>query len=190
MRRLVAWILIVGSLATLGHVLAAAIGPTSGTRRVAAQVRWLDRASVRDEANALLAGFEATPTGLLSSYPGGYWPCDNVVGLAALHRADTLVDVPGTDAVQAAWTSRLDALRDQATGLLPHQTDAGGTALDGPRATSQTIIQTFWPEVDPALAARDYARYRDTFVVGSDSSGCASIRTTARPAVTPTPASS
>ena len=41
MRRLVAWILIVGSLATLGHVLAAAIGPTSGTRRVAAQVRRL-----------------------------------------------------------------------------------------------------------------------------------------------------
>jgi hypothetical protein len=100
----------------------------------------------------------------LEAYPGQSWPVDSVVAVAALRTADR---VSGADhaALIDRWLTRAGQLVDPATGLLPHRTDpASGRASEGPRATSQSIIQRFWPTVDPAGAARSYGRFRELFV--------------------------
>jgi hypothetical protein len=73
--------------------------------------------------------------------------------------------VPGVDELVAGWTARTAAVRDPATGLLPHRLDADGSVLEGPRASSQALMQAFLPDIDPGAAAADYRRFVAAFVV-------------------------
>lgn len=64
------------------------------------------------------------------------------------------------------WRSAAAELADPVTGLLPHRTRADGTTLAGPRGSSQSLIQTLWPDIDPLGAADSYRRFRGQFVDG------------------------
>jgi hypothetical protein len=84
--------------------------------------------------------------------------------MAALRTADAAA---GTDhrRLVERWRARAMALADREWGLLPHRVvPDSGVALDGPRGSSQSIIQRFWPIVDPQGAARVYRRFRAAFV--------------------------
>lgn len=105
----------------------------------------------------------------LKSYPGQAWPCDSVVGLAAIRLGDTLNRTDNGPLI-GRWLAAANARRDTATGLLPHTADAGS----GPRATSQVIILRFLPEIDPEGAVRDWTRFKELF--GSDILGIPGIR--------------
>lgn len=114
-------------------------------------------------AQQILYAVDSAPSGLVDSYPGRYWPCDNVVAMAAVQRVTRFAPVPGLAAAQERWLARIDRLRDPATGLLPHEVDADGRPLAGPRGSSQALIQAFWPDLSPA-AASDWDAFRRTFV--------------------------
>ncbi|MFV0450663.1 MAG: hypothetical protein ACK5LS_00220 [Propioniciclava sp.] len=120
-------------------------------------------ARVRAECTDIMADVEASPTGVLSSYPGGYWPVDTVVALAAVARADATVGVDGAAAGIAAWQEKVAPLRD-ANGLLVHRTAEDGTPIDSARGSSQSIIQVFWPDLDPAGAPAEWQRFHAAFV--------------------------
>lgn len=122
------------------------------------------RQRVRAQAERLADALAAAPSGYLESYAGQTWPVDNVVAAAALARADDLLGLPEVGRTVAAWPERVAATRDPGTGLLPHRVDGQGQTLDGPRATSQSLIQLFWPEIDPASAPEQWQRFVDTFV--------------------------
>lgn len=83
----------------------------------------------------------------LQSYPGRRWPVDNVVAAAALARAGRVFDEPEWVRTVSEW--RVSALQhtDPVLGLLPHEVDPAGSALDGPRGSSQALLQAFWPDV-------------------------------------------
>jgi hypothetical protein len=123
---------------------------------------------VRRDADVLAAAFtdvlDAGRSPFLEAYPGQSWPVDSVVAMAALRTADRAV---GTDhsALVRRWVARATELVDPGTGLLPHVTEPGtGRALEGARGTSQSIIQRFWPVVDPDGSGRSYARFKELFV--------------------------
>lgn len=121
--------------------------------------------ALRRRAEPLLQALAGSDTGLLESYPGQTWPCDTVVAVAALHEASRVVPLPGLDEVTARWLGQMEAIRDPASGLLPHRTTPQGQVLQGPRATSQSIIQAFWPTiVGRRQATADWLRFRRTFV--------------------------
>lgn len=129
----------------------------------------LDRADVARRAAAVDLAFRTSRTGFLASYPNQFWPCDSVVGAAALARAAVLLDRPRWLDTVRAWRETIGAAYDPATGLLPHRVDASGQALEGPRGSSQSIIQAFWPAITLALDDRPdpdvWSRFVDTFVV-------------------------
>lgn len=113
------------------------------------------------EADEIVRALAASPTGVVDSYPGQFWPCDAVVAMAAVRRTHAAV---GRDTPElAGWLAALDRLRDPDSGLLPHRIDATGDVLDPPRATSLSIIHTFWPELSPT-AAEDWASFRARYV--------------------------
>lgn len=124
---------------------------------------------VRRRAERLQDAFDASPTGLLESYPGQAWPCDSVVAMAALHRADRIVPLD-LDPTTRRWLTQVQVLRDE-RGLLPHRTTPAGRVIEGPRATSQVIIQAFWPDIQPLngpdgdATRRQWQAFVDTFVV-------------------------
>ena len=125
------------------------------------------RAAVRERAAPLVTALRDSPTGFLESYPGQRWPVDTVVAVAALARADRGVGVPGAAPLVTAWTARTAGARDPGTGLLPHRlgTDpARAEAGEGPRGSSTVLTVLFERDVDPAVAARDYATLTRRFV--------------------------
>ncbi|MGW5571898.1 hypothetical protein ACWEVD_11910 [Nocardia thailandica] len=108
--------------------------------------------------------FEAAGTPFLPAYPGQAWPVDSTVALASLRLHDRLLGDRFGPVVQR-WLREARARLDPATGLLPHRVSpTDGSPLKGARATSQTVIARFLPEIDAGFAAEQYARYRSEFV--------------------------
>ncbi|MFE3544192.1 hypothetical protein ACFXK0_14610 [Nocardia sp. NPDC059177] len=126
-----------------------------------------DPAEVRafsDRSAELAQAFTASPTPFLQAYPGQAWPVDSTVAIASLRLHDTLFDARFATVVEQ-WVGAARAHLDPATGLLPHQVSAAdGSPRTGARATSQTVILRFLPEIDPAFARQQYATYRDQFL--------------------------
>ena len=115
------------------------------------------RAEMSAQAEAVVAALAKTP--FPESYPGAAWPCDVVVALAAAHRADAVYPVADLEQVTKDWFVAAAEHRDPVTGLLVHQIGDQHS-----RATSQSIIQTFLPDIDPELAHREWARYKEHFL--------------------------
>jgi hypothetical protein len=64
------------------------------------------------------------------------------------------------------WLAGAGSRLDPRTGLLPHRVDPDdGQPLEGARGSSQSVIQRFLIDVDPAFARAQYLRFREQFVV-------------------------
>ena len=107
------------------------------------------------EARAILHAVDASSTGWIEGYPGAYWPCDTVAGLAAA--AEALPDEAAP--VVRRWLD-LTTPTDP-SGLLPHRVDANGKVLEGPHGSSQTLIQTFMPSLWAVVGQDDPGRWTD-----------------------------
>src|SRR5262249_6019969 len=103
------------------------------------------------DCDALAAAFgEAGP--FLPAYPGQAWPVDSPVAIAALRLHDRVL-APRYAAVVDGWIAAARRQLDPGTGLLPHQTEP---RVVGARASSQSVIQRFLPEIDPDWADGQY----------------------------------
>lgn len=127
-----------------------------------------ERSRIRQEADAISAALTASIEGsgspFLQAYPGGSWPVDTVVAVAAMVAADAAVGADHRRPIRR-WLASVPSFLDERTGLLPHRVDAGtGGILQGARGSSQSVIQRFWPAVDPDGAPASYRRYREQFL--------------------------
>jgi hypothetical protein len=114
---------------------------------------------------ALAAAFDAAPTPYLAAYPGEAWPVDSTVAVASLRLHDKLRP-PRFAGTVDRWLAGVRQRLDPATGLQPHTVEVGsGRPTSGARGTSQSIIQRFLVEIDPAFARSQYLRFRSQFVV-------------------------
>jgi len=126
--------------------------------RDAAEVQRFSQASAE-----LAAAFDAAATPYLQAYPGEAWPVDSTVAIASLRLHDHLL-TPRFQATADRWLRSVKARLDPATGLMPHQVAVDGSPLVGARATSQSMIHRFLPEIDAAFGREQYARFREQFV--------------------------
>ncbi|TWD79574.1 hypothetical protein FB561_0636 [Kribbella amoyensis] len=110
----------------------------------------------------IAAAFRTSKSPFLAAYPGQAWPVDSTVAMASLSLYDKLV-APRFVRTTAGWITAVKGELDPATGLLPHQVTPATT---GARATSQSMIQRFLVEIDPAFARSQYQLFRDAFVGG------------------------
>lgn len=114
--------------------------------------------------------FTDSETPFLQAYPGQAWPVDSTVAIASLRLHDHLFGggLPDRDrftTVIDRWVGQVRERLDPATDLVPHEVSVrDGSPLVGARATSQTVIHRFLPEIDPAFARDQYARFRERFV--------------------------
>jgi hypothetical protein len=129
-----------------------------------------DREDVRRRATTVEAALRGSSTGFLQSYPGQYWPCDTVVAASALAAAAVLLDRPDWLATVRTWRAGpLMQAADPVSELLPHRVDQAGQSLEGPRGSSQSVIQAFWPAIglalDGRLDAASWQAFRRWFVI-------------------------
>ncbi len=123
------------------------------------------REALLAEAQTVQRALLSSPTGVPPSYPDGYWPCDAVVAMAAVVRAHRVAGVPMEEQRLSHWRTTIGIARDPGTGLLAHRIGPAGEVREGPRGSSQAIIQAFWPDVDAEGAGAQWQRFATTFVV-------------------------
>jgi hypothetical protein len=112
----------------------------------------------------IAAGFDASPTPFLPSYPGQAWPVDSTVAVASLRLHDKLLS-PAYDVTVIRWLANVQARLDPATQLIPHTANVDtGEPTSGAQGTSQSIINRFLPEIDPEFARQQYTRFRTWFL--------------------------
>ncbi|GAA3239339.1 hypothetical protein [Dactylosporangium siamense] len=118
-----------------------------------------------EDSAALGAAFDASASPFLTAYPGQAWPVDSTVAVASLRLHDALLPARYAATVQR-WLGGVRDRLDPRTGLMPHRVSAEtGEPAEVARATSQSIIHRFLPDIDPAFAREQYLRFRDRYVV-------------------------
>lgn len=121
-------------------------------------------ANFQADTDSLAQAFSASPTPFLQSYYELAWPVDNTVAVAALSLHDKIL-TPQYAEVIAHWLQATQQRLDPATGLIPHQVHyATGQAVEGPRASSLSVITRFLLEIDPTFGYDQYQRYRQHFL--------------------------
>ncbi|MFF2085197.1 hypothetical protein ACFVVM_15580 [Nocardia sp. NPDC058176] len=117
-----------------------------------------------DRSAEIAQAFATAESPFLQAYPGQAWPVDSTVAIASLRLHDHLFDDRFTQVIDS-WVVQVKERLDPATGLIPHQVSPlDGSPHTGARATSQTMIHRFLPEIDPSFAAAQYARFRELFI--------------------------
>lgn len=128
-----------------------------------------DRADVERRAKVVSTALASSASGFLESYPGQFWPCDTVVAASGLASAQRLMPHKEWLTTLRKWRAATEPAVDSAHGLLPHRVTSSGAPLEGPRGSSQSIIQAFMPDVDLVLDgqldAGRWQRFREVFVV-------------------------
>lgn len=118
-----------------------------------------------DASTVLADAFDASASPYLAAYPGQAWPVDSTVAVASLRLHDTLLPARFDPTVRR-WLDGVRQRLDPRTGLLPHRVDlVSGAPAEVARGTSQSVIQRFLAEIDPAFARAQYLRFRELFVV-------------------------
>ncbi|MET8003550.1 hypothetical protein [Nonomuraea glycinis] len=117
-----------------------------------------------DDSAALGAAFDAAASPYLTAYPGQAWPVDSTVAIASLRLHDTLLPARFARTTER-WLQEVRRRLDPRTGLLPHQADPDtGDPIEVARGSSQSLIQRFLVDIDPAFAGEQYVRFRDRFL--------------------------
>ncbi|MEV0593210.1 hypothetical protein [Nonomuraea cavernae] len=117
------------------------------------------------DSAALGRAFDASGSPFLAAYPEQAWPVDSTVAVASLRLHDTLLP-PRFAGTVDRWLQDVRERLDPSTGLIPHRTDpVTGEPIEVARGTSQSMIQRFLADIDPAFAAEQYLRFRDRYVV-------------------------
>ncbi|GAA4918735.1 hypothetical protein GCM10023334_021010 [Nonomuraea thailandensis] len=118
-----------------------------------------------EDSAALGRAFGASRSPFLEAYPGQSWPVDSTVAVASLRLHDTLRPPRYVGTVDR-WLRETRERLDPRTGLIPHRSEPGtGEPAEVARGTSQSMIQRFLVDIDPAFAAGQYLRFRDRYVV-------------------------
>lgn len=122
----------------------------------------------------LFDALQASPNGLLESYPGFMiWPCDNCCALESLRLHDKIYGTNYQPAIDR-FNQFNQKFIDPETGLMIAQLGTDGKALGGPRGCGISWALAFLPSLDPEFARQQYALYRKSWFIPV--LGCMGIR--------------
>jgi len=111
----------------------------------------------------IASALDESSTPFLEAYPGGAWPCDTVVAVAALAEHDRVLEGRYAPTIHR-WLGDVEVHLDD-SGLLAHRVDPEtGKPLQRARATSSTLIARFMGAIDPDAGVAYYRATRDAFL--------------------------
>ncbi|MFK7988109.1 MAG: hypothetical protein AB8I08_18965 [Sandaracinaceae bacterium] len=108
--------------------------------------------------------YEASPIGLLETYPGEIYPIDNTSFFGALGLHDRTTGRDHAAFLHARADDLRTRFRDPATGLLTQSVAPDGTAVDGPRASGTGLASYFLSFCDRRLSGELYAALQDGYL--------------------------
>ena len=127
-------------------------------RRNAAEVR-----AFQQTCAVIDSALQHAPTPFLESYSHAAWPADMVLCIASLAVHDQVFPSRYQQRIQQ-WVAAVKARTDE-HGLIPHTVAAhDGSVVELARGSSQSLMLSLLPEIDPAFAEAQFALYKPLFV--------------------------
>jgi hypothetical protein len=117
----------------------------------------------QSNCEAISRTISATNSPYLESYKGAAWPADNIMCLASLALHDRIF-VPKYQSVITNWMDRIKAHLDEKTGLIPHSFSLIYDKGIETRGSSQSLMLSFLPKIDPIFAQNQYRIYKKQFI--------------------------
>lgn len=140
------------------HLLAAII-EAHGDRRVDDGLM----AEFDRQTQELVDAYAGSASPFLQSYQGMAWPADNVVAMSSVAMHQRLRSSRYGDVI-STWLGRVIE-RGDTSGLIPHAWDPVMDVMqEGPRGSSQSLMNCFLQEIDRGLAAKQFGLYRSHFL--------------------------
>lgn len=119
---------------------------------------------LRDQVESLSAELDASPYGLLDDYPGECYPIDILPAIAAIRRADAVLDTDHSAFAERALRAFQDTRLDPATGLPAYIADpTTGRGIGSARGVGISFMLTWAPELWPNTAHQWYKIYDEQF---------------------------
>ncbi len=98
-----------------------------------------------------------------SSYPGGAWPADPVICIAALSLHDRLFEAKYRSAIKA-WLAKVKTKLD-GHGLIPHSVNhLNNEPTETARGSSQSLMLIFFKDIDAKFARGQFKLYTANFL--------------------------
>jgi hypothetical protein len=117
----------------------------------------------QSNCEAISRAISATNKPYLESYKGAAWPADNILCLASLALHDRIF-APKYQTVITTWLDRIKTHLDENTGLVPHSFSLIYDKGIETRGSSQSLILSFLPKIDPVFAQNQYKIYKKLFI--------------------------
>ncbi len=118
----------------------------------------------QENCAALALAFQVSESPYLMSYSGAAWPADNLVCMAALSIHDQIFR-PKFTINKQIWLEKVKARLDPETQLIPHSVKPNtGYARQGPRGSSQSLMNVFLLDIDKDFACEQFEIYRELFL--------------------------
>lgn len=119
---------------------------------------------LRRQVESLAKELDESPYGLLDDYPGQCYPVDIVPAIAAIKRADAVLDTDHSGFVERAIRGFEDTRLDNNTGLPGYVVSSKtGKSQDSARGVGISYMLIWAPEIWPQTASSWYDKYEKQF---------------------------
>lgn len=116
------------------------------------------------ESTTIAAAFAASGSPYLESYTGQAWPADAVVALHSLRLHERLHGADHSVVIDR-WVQQVLTRRDP-RNMIPHAWSASRDEVyQSGRGSSLALMNVFLPDIDSALAAEQFDRWKSLFVM-------------------------
>ncbi len=115
-----------------------------------------------DQVESLSHALDESPHGLLDDYPGQCYPTDVLAAIAAIRRADAVLQTDHSDFINRSIRGFSGTLLD-VTGLPPYSADSRTGAIGISRGCSSQWMTVWVPELWPQQAKTWYGNFEEHF---------------------------
>ena len=136
------------------------IGGLTSYQRLCGGSKYL--ALIADQVGSLSAALDESPYGLLDDYPGQCYPTDVIAAIAAIKRADAVLQTEHSDFIKRSIRGFSGVLLD-VTGLPPYAADSRTGAIGISRGCSSQWATVWAAELWPKEAEAWYAGFERHF---------------------------
>jgi len=136
------------------------IGGLTSYERLCGGGKYLDL--IADQVESLSHALDESPHGLLDDYPGQCYPTDVLAAIAAIRRADAVLQTDHSDFINRSIRGFSGTLLD-VTGLPPYSADSRTGAIGISRGCSSQWMTVWVPELWPEQAKAWYDHFKEHF---------------------------
>jgi len=117
----------------------------------------------KKNCNDIVTAMRVSESPYLETYAGKTWPPDGLMAVACIDLHDEIFEPIYQKDIQN-YIAKVKTKLDPKTGLIPHAVNMKGSAREGARGGSQSLILLFLKDIDEQFADEQFEIYKEFFL--------------------------